>query len=156
MIFALSVFSQRFVASLSPNVNVKVWNSPSSSICQGQISQLLSIPQRRFALTVYVRRLRHHVVMCIWVHFAVKCPRPSVVTAPVYRGCFAGGHWGDLVSKVRPDESANSCARVELCRDAWSSCGVFERCNYECIPRIVNHFKKKVGAVIFTRTVSLA
>ena len=36
-------------------------------------------------------------------------PRPSVVTPPVYRGCPAGTHWGDPVSRVRPDQSANSC-----------------------------------------------
>ena len=36
-------------------------------------------------------------------------PRPSVVTLPVYRGCPAGTHWGDPVSRVRPDQSANSC-----------------------------------------------
>ena len=35
--------------------------------------------------------------------------RPSVVTAPEYRGCPAGTHWCDPVSKVRPDQSANSC-----------------------------------------------
>ena len=36
-------------------------------------------------------------------------PRPSVITAPVYRGCPAGTHWCDPVSLVRPDQSANSC-----------------------------------------------
>ena len=47
-------------------------------------------------------------------------PRPSVVTAPVYRGCPAGTHWGDPVSRVRPDQSANSCC---ACR-----CAVVRRC----------------------------
>ena len=37
--------------------------------------------------------------------------RPCVETAPVYRGCPAGTHWGDPVSRVRPDQSANSCLR---------------------------------------------
>ena len=36
-------------------------------------------------------------------------PRPSVVTVPVYRGCPAGTLWGDPVSRVRPDQIANSC-----------------------------------------------
>ena len=36
-------------------------------------------------------------------------PRPSVVAPPVYRGSPAGTHWGDPVSRVRPDQSANSC-----------------------------------------------
>ena len=40
-------------------------------------------------------------------------PRPSVVTAPVYWGCPAGTHWSDPISRVRPDQSANSCCAVE-------------------------------------------
>ena len=39
-------------------------------------------------------------------------PLPSVVTAPVCRGCLTGTQWSDPVTRDRPDESANSCWRA--------------------------------------------
>ena len=52
-------------------------------------------------------------VLCrVRVLVRLSHPQPSVVTAPVYRGCPVGTHWGDPISKVRPDQSANSCLRA--------------------------------------------
>ena len=70
------------------------------------------VPLLRYQTCVGATRVQHTCVCdpCrVRVLVRLSHPRPSVVTVPVYRGCPAGTHWGDPVSRVRPDQSANSC-----------------------------------------------
>ena len=57
-------------------------------------------------------------------HVVLRCEPPTDFPsewAPVYRGCPVGTHQSDLVSRVGPDQSANSCVLA-------SSCVVLRRC----------------------------
>ena len=74
------------------------------------------------------------VVMCITLHFAVSHPRPPPRREHVCTvGVLPGPPTCDLVSKVRQDQSANSCVLASCCVGVWLSCGLVECLVYVCI-----------------------
>ena len=61
------------------------------------------------------QRLRYRVVMCITLRIDARHPRPSSVKALVYRGSPAWTHKWDPVSRMRHDQTANSCGLASSC-----------------------------------------